>query len=638
MNRVLVATLVVGLLLGGPGGAGVATGTSGDVVGSSTTLDSAPTTADGAPIVERVRVDRTPGSQGSVRVDFTYEIPDGVADLTVAIPVLDRSDATVLGADGFERNADGSFDWNGVATDATITVAVSVSTERLDPGDIGIERDDWAFLYLPQTAVQWRYRESDPGIDRRATVEDEGIATETMAFAGDHESHEWLPAETPVTVVVPAVSDPETSPEAVIPLLEHGLRYLAGDPVPRLTIFVLPADRVTGPEGAALGHSFWARDAWFAIDRPENVPAHEFVHTRLDATGYRPPEWIVEGRANYYAALLTLNHGTVGFEAFYEGVTAERFRPNRTAVVLADPTTYDSNLGEYEKGAHVLAALDAQIRRRTAGDHTLEDLFTTYRTAEYDNLTTYDGVVEATVELTGDRSMEEWLDSYVRTEALPPLPNDQSLFVMNESVDSDDDGLSNGEELARGTAPFTNDTDGDGLEDGAEVARYGTNATLNDTDGDGLDDGEEVLEYGTNPSVADTDGDGLTDGAEVTEHGSDPTDPDTDGDGLADGKDPKPTVATTPTSTPTPLPSTNEPPVSDDAGRSGTTETGTATLPGTMTAPDETRTASGGAKTCSTDPDGNGSVPGFGPIVAITGVVLVIASLLWRTRGVGDGD
>ena len=52
------------------------------------------------------------------------------------------------------------------------------------------------------------------------------------------------------------------------------------------------------------------------------------------------------------------------------------------------------------------------------------------------------------------------------------------------------------------------DSDDDDLTDGEEVynTTWGpTNATNPDTDDDGLEDGEEVLGYGTNPNVKDTD-------------------------------------------------------------------------------------------------------------------------------------
>lgn len=73
------------------------------------------------------------------------------------------------------------------------------------------------------------------------------------------------------------------------------------------------------------------------------------------------------------------------------------------------------------------------------------------------------------------------------------------LDALAVVADSDDDGLSDGDEALAGTNPLLADTDGDGLPDGAEVA------------------------LGTNPLAADSDGDGVPDGVEVA-NGSDPLD------------------------------------------------------------------------------------------------------------------
>ncbi len=64
------------------------------------------------------------------------------------------------------------------------------------------------------------------------------------------------------------------------------------------------------------------------------------------------------------------------------------------------------------------------------------------------------------------------------------------------------------------------DTDGDGLVDGEEQ-RLGTRVDLSDTDGDGLSDTDEVRTYGTNPLLKDSDGDGSDDGHEIAA-GTDP--------------------------------------------------------------------------------------------------------------------
>jgi hypothetical protein len=88
--------------------------------------------------------------------------------------------------------------------------------------------------------------------------------------------------------------------------------------------------------------------------------------------------------------------------------------------------------------------------------------------------------------------------------------------------DSDNDGLSDYEEVGIGTDPNDPDTDGDGINDSDEIAQ-GTDPTDPDSDDDGLDDGEEQA-AGTDPNDPDTDGDGVNDGDEIT-NGSDPLDP-----------------------------------------------------------------------------------------------------------------
>ncbi len=117
--------------------------------------------------------------------------------------------------------------------------------------------------------------------------------------------------------------------------------------------------------------------------------------------------------------------------------------------------------------------------------------------------------------------------------SVPPIPA-LGAITFSFDPDSDDDGLTDGEEAILGTDPLDADTDDDGLTDGQEVEVYGTDPLDADTDDDGLNDGDEIA-AGTDPFNPDTDGDGLTDGDEVHLHGTDPLDPDTDDDGLNDG-------------------------------------------------------------------------------------------------------
>ena len=71
--------------------------------------------------------------------------------------------------------------------------------------------------------------------------------------------------------------------------------------------------------------------------------------------------------------------------------------------------------------------------------------------------------------------------------------------------------------------PLDPDTDNDGISDGDEVDA-GTNPIDDDSDGDGLTDGDEDT-LGTDPDDADTDDDGFGDGEEVNQLDTDPLDP-----------------------------------------------------------------------------------------------------------------
>jgi uncharacterized repeat protein (TIGR02543 family) len=142
-----------------------------------------------------------------------------------------------------------------------------------------------------------------------------------------------------------------------------------------------------------------------------------------------------------------------------------------------------------------------------------------------------------------DRTSTTTRDGYLLETGYASSPTD---------ADSDDDGLSDGQERTRGTNPLRVDTDGDGLGDAFEV-KFQLNPVKQDSDGDGTPDGVEDEDgdtltksqeavLGTSPSSGDTDVDGLLDQEEVNVHGTDPIKKDTDGDLLKDGTEVKATA------------------------------------------------------------------------------------------------
>jgi hypothetical protein len=100
--------------------------------------------------------------------------------------------------------------------------------------------------------------------------------------------------------------------------------------------------------------------------------------------------------------------------------------------------------------------------------------------------------------------------------------------------DLDSDGLSNMAEYQQETDPNVADSDDDGLSDGDEVNVYSSDPLNIDSDGDELDDGYEVNTSSTDPADPDSDDEGLNDGVEVNLYQTDPNDADTDGDGVND--------------------------------------------------------------------------------------------------------
>lgn len=102
--------------------------------------------------------------------------------------------------------------------------------------------------------------------------------------------------------------------------------------------------------------------------------------------------------------------------------------------------------------------------------------------------------------------MPEWFEATFGLSDADPSDAD---------LDLDEDGLTNIEEYQLGTNPLAPDTDNDGLSDGEEIT---TSPTVADSDGDGLRDGEETS---SDPALADTDGDGFPDNIEI-ERGTDP--------------------------------------------------------------------------------------------------------------------
>ncbi|MBN2229003.1 MAG: hypothetical protein JW779_05370, partial [Candidatus Thorarchaeota archaeon] len=154
-------------------------------------------------------------------------------------------------------------------------------------------------------------------------------------------------------------------------------------------------------------------------------------------------------------------------------------------------------------------------------------------------------------------------DGFCNWRILRPVDSDHDGIMNHEEVgtnawryDSDEDGLGDGFELAKGTDPMCWDEDSDGLSDAWELY-YGTNLTESDSDGDALRDYRELAGWTvtfnylgnasfpfsilvhSDPRVRDSDGDGIDDYQEYWS-GLNPNSQDTNGNGIIDEVRPMP--------------------------------------------------------------------------------------------------
>ncbi len=87
----------------------------------------------------------------------------------------------------------------------------------------------------------------------------------------------------------------------------------------------------------------------------------------------------------------------------------------------------------------------------------------------------------------------------------PTLADTDEDGIADADEDADKDGLSNAQELEKGTDLTKADSDNDSISDYEEINEFNTNPCKYDTDEDGLSDGDELI-LGLNPLVQKTDG------------------------------------------------------------------------------------------------------------------------------------
>ncbi|AGN01402.1 hypothetical protein L593_07275 [Salinarchaeum sp. Harcht-Bsk1] len=391
-------------------------------VGESTSIANASAAQSSDPIVERVEYDLLPAQPDTVEARITYEIPDEVGSLTFSIA---QGQYDVVGTDGFTRN-DGTFEWDESGGGGTVTirhpVTESFRAEGPDQRFVG-GTGEWAIVTRPQTSTQWNYRFENPGLEYRLTTAGEGYAGKRFAFLGPHSTRSRTVGGEVLTLVVPDAADPASAPTEILDSVAYASdRLRFGNRNQEVVLIAAPTGEFDwGPPGLAIG-----ADTRVAADQPVdaavNVWVHEYVHTRQ----YRDADtvdgdavaddahWLVEGSADYYAALLSLEEGRIDYATFRNVLERGTMRP-ATDAVLTDRSTWADTDAEYEKGALVVGAIDRELRVASNGSETFQSIMSDWNSAE----TFRADDLEAAAERLGDESVREFVSAYTRTDATP---------------------------------------------------------------------------------------------------------------------------------------------------------------------------------------------------------------------------
>ena len=369
----------------------------------------------------------TPERPGEVTVRLAVENPGAVRGL--GVPIRDRM--TVVSADGFDAQRR-AYVWDGETATPVLTYReeANVSFGTGDGRRFGsVDAGEWALLAgygytLPPVGYQG-IEENRPDVTYR--VDGQGVASSGVVFLGPGETFERTVEGQRMRVYVPdaARADLSAYPERILGALVDASGSLdIGHRRDSATTVAAPTtvDWTSGGRAPGFTGTFVLADR--TLDGPDTTWVHEYVHLRQHTRWGPDLRWVREGSADYYAALSSYQTDRATFEEFRRFVSAER-RAELLDATLADESTWESDVVEYAKGRRVSAALDAKIRRDSNGTRTLENVL--WRLNHHDGEVTYADFEDAVAATTG-RRYDDWLATYVKGSAVPPVPEDPATY------------------------------------------------------------------------------------------------------------------------------------------------------------------------------------------------------------------
>ncbi|WP_254864469.1 peptidase [Halovivax gelatinilyticus] len=377
-------------------------------------------------IHESLVLTQRPDRPGEFGAEATIAVPDAVRELEVSIP----EEATVESTDGFDRVGPSTLEWTGETREASITLGVQANQTRGDgphgssaDGYDFVETGEWGIVAVPRVSFSWRHdRGTEIGVERSVTVDGPGAIGDTIAVFGPVEEYVSDDGPERLRLVVPEAASLDESPDDILDVLGEAATSLAvGAANDEFFVVAAPTGTV---EWRARGAQYGADDAWVrddaALSDLPNVWLHEYVHSRQPFAGVDDGttdelQWLIEGQADYYAALFALEQDLVDYQTFRAFLERGSQHPY-DAGILADPSTWADPETDYARGPLALYAVDREIREATANDLTLVDALRDVTRADQPvGLAAY----YAAVEDVGGADARSTAERYVETESIP---------------------------------------------------------------------------------------------------------------------------------------------------------------------------------------------------------------------------
>lgn len=414
-----------------------------------------PTDDDEIVEVQTVTVDE---SHSELTVDVSYHLGAEVAAFTVTF----EEDIDVGDLDGFSQIGSQTFEWDGETETPSIETALD-SNRSTTPHE-GYEyggTDEWLLVGNLVTSVEWAAVEPE-AIDRTVHIQTPAlpsVAGETILYIGDYDQYEFATSRESFDLVISDEADPPLTPAEIQTRLEFAAEHLdvgaTDDPV---TGFIVTDPLRRGGVASGQSADFWVHEAGLA--QSQTTLWHEYVHTRQDDRRAADAAWIHEAEATYYEHLLALKAGDIEYAQFVD--TFQEATAEYDTVVLAEPSTWEGTLADYELGGLTVAGLDATIREATDGAQTYQDVFRA--TNEHDGEIT-DELLEEFASSAAETSITDFFEAQIRSEpaslSVPP-PTIYEAPPANSALDLEVEevAVEPGE-----TAPMTVTITNDGTDD-----------------------------------------------------------------------------------------------------------------------------------------------------------------------------